>query len=314
MFFSVSSSVRYKTAHALCFGGVSGLAVCLSSHIKNIENNPDTNKVKKNLSFAHFYDSSVLASALRFKAIHYMNSNVPFSYGIPQVNRHALFYLLESGGCKLAEARIYRFFNEVSNLSDGLKKILSGALAIGLVTTCAVPCDVALTIAQNSSSNFSFSNIFRIAYTPHVLLASNVRNFLFTGFTVCSSSMLGVLPDTYRDSIGVNVLTASICGAVSTVPHQIFVQNVRRLADGEIASFSLKDLGNVSGRAMVCRGLYSGMIVVGANALCTFSPVLLSVVSKESKNNNMNSSVEVFGFSISKQNDLDYLLYFSRDT
>ena len=126
MFFSVSSSVRYKTAHALCFGGVSGLAVCLSSHIKNIENNPDTNKVKKNLSFAHFYDSSVLASALRFKAIHYMNSNVPFSYGIPQVNRHALFYLLESGGCKLAEARIYRFFNDVSNLSVGLKKFLVG--------------------------------------------------------------------------------------------------------------------------------------------------------------------------------------------
>ncbi|MBI60224.1 hypothetical protein CL657_03295 [bacterium] len=105
----------------------------------------------------------------------------------------------------------------------------------------------------------SIKNIFRVSYHPSVISASLGRNYLFTKFTLCSGSMLSSLPDTYRDSKGVQILAAIISGVFSMIPHHIFVNNVDRISDHQVP-FRLTF--NVSWKAMLCRGAYSGVILV----------------------------------------------------
>ncbi len=253
-----------------------------------IKYSSDNSSDSKDPPFSAFFFSSLVGSRLRFLAIDYMKDSTlkkPLPYGLASLNRHGLFYLFEAGGCKLGEVYLSRYFGTFSNMSDSMNKGLSSFFAIGGISSCFVAFDVVLTRPSllNNVTNFSLlvssiKNIFRVSYHPSVISASLGRNYLFTGFTLCSGSMLSSLPDIYRDSKGVKILAAIISGAFSTIPHYIFVNNVHRISEQKVP---LRFTFNVSLKAMFCRGAYSGVILVGSMSFVN----LLTFFNNESMKN-----------------------------
>tara|TARA_Y100001968_G_scaffold307160_1_gene324683 strand:+ start:332 stop:1258 length:927 start_codon:yes stop_codon:yes gene_type:complete len=296
---TVNGSFIRHGASLTCAGAA---ALGLSSIINDVKTNQATNTLKDRPSlrddiiqsssdtpFAAFFFSSLVGSRLRFLAIDYMKDSTlrkSLPYGIASLNRHALFYLFEAGGCKLGEAYLSRYFGTFSNMSDSMNRGLSSLLAIGGITSCSVGFDVVLTRPSllNNVTNFSLlgssiNNIFRVSYHPSVISASLGRNYLFTGFTLCSGSMLSSLPDTYRDSKGVQILAAIISGAFSTLPHHMFVNNVHRISEHQAP---LRFTFNGSWKAMLCRGGYSGIILMGSMGFVNLSTFFNDKTMKDS--------------------------------